>query len=116
MGDVESSVPNIINISFNFVEGESLMMSLKDMAVSSGSACTSATLEPSYVLRAIGRPDELLLDTASSFSTGLVTHEERHRCIYAQIHEAVEKLRDLSPLWDMYKDGVDLDSVEWAEH
>ncbi|HAO59638.1 MAG TPA: IscS subfamily cysteine desulfurase [Psychrobacter sp.] len=114
-GDVENSVPNIINISFNFVEGESLMMSLKDMAVSSGSACTSATLEPSYVLRAIGRPDELA-HSSIRFSFGRYTTEEDIDTILAQIHEAVEKLRDLSPLWDMYKDGVDLDSVEWAEH
>ena len=114
-GDVENSVPNIINISFNFVEGESLMMSLKDMAVSSGSACTSATLEPSYVLRAIGRPDELA-HSSIRFSFGRYTTEADIDTILAQIHEAVEKLRDLSPLWDMYKDGVDLDSVEWAEH
>ncbi|EGK10603.1 IscS subfamily cysteine desulfurase [Psychrobacter sanguinis] len=114
-GDAENSIPNIINISFNFVEGESLMMSLKDMAVSSGSACTSATLEPSYVLRAIGRPDELA-HSSIRFSFGRYTTEEDIDVILTQIHEAVDKLRDLSPLWDMYKDGVDLNSVEWAEH
>lgn len=114
-GSAENSIPNIVNISFNFVEGESLMMSLKDMAVSSGSACTSATLEPSYVLRAIGRPDELA-HSSIRFSFGRYTTEEDIDTILVQIHEAVDKLRDLSPLWDMYKDGVDLNSVEWAEH
>ncbi|WP_296403720.1 IscS subfamily cysteine desulfurase [Psychrobacter sp.] len=114
-GDAEHCIPNIINISFNFVEGESLMMSLKDMAVSSGSACTSATLEPSYVLRAIGRPDELA-HSSIRFSFGRYTTEEDIDIILTQIHEAVDKLRALSPLWDMYKDGVDLNSVEWAEH
>ncbi len=114
-GDAEHSVPHIINISFNFVEGESLMMSLKDMAVSSGSACTSATLEPSYVLRAIGRPDELA-HSSIRFSFGRYTTEEDIDIILKQIHEAVDKLRALSPLWDMYQDGVDLSSVEWAEH
>ncbi|WP_019672657.1 IscS subfamily cysteine desulfurase [Psychrobacter lutiphocae] len=114
-GDAENSIPNIINISFNFVEGESLMMSLKDMAVSSGSACTSATLEPSYVLRAIGRPDELA-HSSIRFSFGRYTTEEDIDIILAQIHEAVDKLRDLSPLWDMYKEGIDLDTVEWTDH
>ena len=85
------------------------------MAVSSGSACTSATLEPSYVLRAIGRPDELA-HSSIRFSFGRYTTEEDIDVILTQIHEAVDKLRDLSPLWDMYKDGVDLNSVEWAEH
>lgn len=114
-GDLENSVPNIVNISFNFVEGESLMMSLKDLAVSSGSACTSATLEPSYVLRAIGRPDELA-HSSIRFSFGRYTTEEHIDRVIKQMHEAVDKLRALSPLWDMYQDGVDLDSVVWAEH
>ncbi len=114
-GDLENSVPNIVNISFNFVEGESLMMSLKDLAVSSGSACTSATLEPSYVLRAIGRPDELA-HSSIRFSFGRYTTEEDIDTVIKQMHEAVDKLRALSPLWDMYQEGVDLDSVEWAEH
>ena len=114
-GDLENSVPNIVNISFNFVEGESLMMSLKDLAVSSGSACTSATLEPSYVLRAIGRPDELA-HSSIRFSFGRYTTEEDIDTVITQMHQAVDKLRALSPLWDMYQEGVDLDSVEWSEH
>ena len=114
-GDLENSVPNIVNISFNFVEGESLMMSLKDLAVSSGSACTSATLEPSYVLRAIGRPDELA-HSSILFSFGRYTTEEDIDTVITQMHQAVDKLRALSPLWDMYQEGVDLDSVEWSEH
>ncbi|WP_227430116.1 IscS subfamily cysteine desulfurase [Psychrobacter sp. I-STPA6b] len=114
-GDKTHHVPNIINISFNFVEGESLMMSLKDLAVSSGSACTSATLEPSYVLRAIGRPDELA-HSSIRFSFGRYTTEEDIDRVLSEIHQAVDKLRELSPLWDMYKEGIDLNSVEWAEH
>ncbi len=114
-GSLEHGVPNIINVSFNFVEGESLMMSLKDLAVSSGSACTSATLEPSYVLRAIGRPDELA-HSSIRFSIGRYTTEEDIDRVLAQIHDAVHKLRELSPLWDMFKEGIDLNSVEWQEH
>lgn len=114
-GSLEHGIPNIINISFNFVEGESLMMSLKDLAVSSGSACTSATLEPSYVLRAIGRPDELA-HSSIRFSIGRYTTEEDIDRVLSQIHEAVNKLRELSPLWDMFKEGVDLSKVEWQEH
>ncbi len=114
-GDLNHAVPNILNISFNFVEGESLMMSLKDLAVSSGSACTSATLEPSYVLRAIGRSDELA-HSSIRFSFGRYTTEDDIDRVLVQIHEAVDKLRELSPLWDMYKDGVDFASVEWQEH
>ena len=114
-GDLEHSIPNIVNISFNFVEGESLMMSLKDFAVSSGSACTSATLEPSYVLRAIGLPDELA-HSSIRFSMGRYTTEEDIDNVIAQVRNAVEKLRSLSPLWDMFKDGVDLSKVEWQEH
>ncbi len=114
-GSLEHGIPNIINVSFNFVEGESLMMSLKDLAVSSGSACTSATLEPSYVLRAIGRPDELA-HSSIRFSIGRYTTEEDIDRVLAQIHDAVHKLRELSPLWDMFKEGIDLNSVEWQEH
>ncbi len=114
-GDLEHSIPNIVNISFNFVEGESLMMSLKDFAVSSGSACTSATLEPSYVLRAIGLSDELA-HSSIRFSIGRYTTEADIDHVIEQVRTAVEKLRDLSPLWDMYKEGVDLNSVEWNEH
>lgn len=114
-GSLEHGIPNIINVSFNFVEGESLMMSLKDLAVSSGSACTSATLEPSYVLRAIGRPDELA-HSSIRFSIGRYTTEEDIDRVLAQIHDAVHKLRELSPLWDMFKEGIDLNSVEWQEN
>ncbi|UNU73021.1 IscS subfamily cysteine desulfurase [Moraxella nasovis] len=114
-GSLEDGIPNILNVSFNFVEGESLMMSLKDLAVSSGSACTSATLEPSYVLRAIGRPDELA-HSSIRFSFGRYTTEEDINHVLAQIHEAVDKLRELSPLWDMFKEGVDLSKVQWQEH
>lgn len=114
-GDIEHSIANILNVSFNFVEGESLMMSLKDLAVSSGSACTSATLEPSYVLRAIGRPDELA-HSSIRFSFGRYTTFEDIDRILAQINSAIDKLRQLSPLWDMYKEGVDLSKVQWQEH
>ena len=91
------------------------MMSLKDLAVSSGSACTSATLEPSYVLRAIGRPDELA-HSSIRFSIGRYTTEADIDTVLTQIHDAVNKLRELSPLWDMFKEGIDLNSVEWQEH
>lgn len=114
-GDINHSVGNIANISFNFVEGESLMMSLKDLAVSSGSACTSATLEPSYVLRAIGLNDELA-HSSIRFSFGRYTTEADIDHIIEQTRAAVEKLRELSPLWDMYQDGVDLSKVQWAAH
>lgn len=114
-GHETQSVGNIANISFNFVEGESLMMSLKGLAVSSGSACTSATLEPSYVLRALGLNDELA-HSSIRFSFGRFTKDEDVDYIISQIKSAVEKLRELSPLWDMFKDGVDLDSVEWSAH
>ena len=90
-------------------------MSLKDLAVSSGSACTSATLEPSYVLRAIGRPDELA-HSSIRFSIGRYTTEQDIDLVLSQIHEAVDKLRELSPLWDMFKEGIDLNTVEWQEH
>jgi len=114
-GDLEQRIPGNLNISFNFVEGESLIMSLKDIAVSSGSACTSASLEPSYVLRAIGRNDELA-HSSIRFTMGRFSTEEEVDFTIGKVREAVEKLRELSPLWDMFKDGVDLDSVEWAHH
>jgi len=114
-GSLEQRVPGNLNISFNFVEGESLMMSMKNLAVSSGSACTSASLEPSYVLRALGRNDELA-HSSLRLSMGRFTTEEEVDLAIKQIRQAVEKLRELSPLWDMYKDGIDLDSVQWAAH
>ena len=108
-------MPGNLNISLAFVEGESLIMSLKDLAVSSGSACTSASLEPSYVLRALGLNDELA-HSSLRFSFGRFTTEEEVDHAAAQVRKAVDKLRELSPLWDMYKDGIDLDSIEWAAH
>jgi len=114
-GDMAHSVPNIFNISFNYVEGESLIMALKDMAVSSGSACTSASLEPSYVLRALGRNDELA-HSSIRFSIGRFTTEEEVDYVISHVREAIEKLRALSPLWDMYKDGIDISQVKWAAH
>ncbi|ENF8749174.1 IscS subfamily cysteine desulfurase [Vibrio fluvialis] len=114
-GDLEQRLPNNLNISFAFVEGESLLMSLKDIAVSSGSACTSASLEPSYVLRALGLNDELA-HSSIRFSFGRFTTEEEVDYAIELIRVAVSKLRDMSPLWDMYKEGVDLSSVEWAHH
>lgn len=114
-GDMEQRIPGNLNISFNFVEGESLIMSLKDIAVSSGSACTSASLEPSYVLRAIGRNDELA-HSSIRFTMGRYTTEEEIDFTIVKVREAVEKLRDLSPLWDMHKEGIDLASVQWASH
>lgn len=114
-GSAEHHVPGILNISFAFVEGESLLMSIKDLAVSSGSACTSASLEPSYVLRALGLNDELA-HSSIRFSLGRFTTEEEVDYAVAQVRHAVEKLRELSPLWDMYKDGVDLSKVEWVHH
>ncbi len=114
-GDIEHRIPNILNVSFNFVEGESLIMALKDLAVSSGSACTSASLEPSYVLRALGRNDELA-HSSIRFSFGRFTNEEDIDYAIKQIRESIGKLRDLSPLWDMYKEGVDLSTVQWAAH
>ncbi|AVH31125.1 IscS subfamily cysteine desulfurase [Vibrio fluvialis] len=114
-GDLERRLPNNLNISFAFVEGESLLMSLKDIAVSSGSACTSASLEPSYVLRALGLNDELA-HSSIRFSFGRFTTEEEVDYAIELIRVAVSKLRDMSPLWDMYKEGVDLSTVEWAHH
>ncbi len=114
-GDTEQRVPGILNVSFAYVEGESLIMSLKDLAISSGSACTSASLEPSYVLRALGLEDELA-HSSLRFSFGRFTTEEQVDHAAKQVRSAVEKLRDLSPLWDMYKDGVDLKQVQWQAH
>jgi cysteine desulfurase len=114
-GDDVHRLPGALNVSIAFVEGESLIMSLKDLAVSSGSACTSASLEPSYVLRALGLNDELA-HSSLRFSFGRFTTEANVDTAVAQLRGAVEKLRELSPLWDMYKDGVDLDSIEWAAH
>jgi len=114
-GDLEHRVAGNLNISFNFVEGESLMMALRDLAVSSGSACTSASLEPSYVLRAIGLNDELA-HSSLRITLGRFTTEAEIDYAIEKIHEAVAKLRELSPLWDMFKDGVDLNQVKWAAH
>jgi len=114
-GDLDHRIPGNLNISFNYVEGESLIMALKDIAVSSGSACTSASLEPSYVLRALGRSDELA-HSSLRFTIGRYTTEQEIDYTIELVKGAVEKLRDLSPLWDMFKDGIDLNSVEWAAH
>ena len=114
-GDIKQRVPGNLNISFNYVEGESLMMAISDVAVSSGSACTSASLEPSYVLRALGLSDELA-HSSIRFSIGRYTTEKDVDDAIRLVREKVEKLRDLSPLWDMFKDGVDLSKVEWAAH
>ena len=114
-GSSEQHVPGIINISFAYVEGESLIMALRDLAVSSGSACTSASLEPSYVLRALGLNDEMA-HSSIRFSIGRYTSEKDVDDAIAKVRHAVEKLRELSPLWDMFQDGVDLDQVEWAAH
>ncbi len=114
-GDFEHRIVGNLNISFNFVEGESLIMALRDLAVSSGSACTSASLEPSYVLRALGRNDELA-HSSIRFTIGRFTTLEEIDYSVGLVRSAVEKLRALSPLWDMYKDGVDLNSVKWAAH
>jgi len=114
-GDISKKVGNILNISFAYVEGESLIMALKDIAVSSGSACTSASLEPSYVLRALGRKDELA-SSSIRFSFGRFTTEEDVDYTLSLINHAVERLRELSPLWEMYLDGIDLDTVDWQTH
>ena len=114
-GDIEHRVPGNLNISFNYVEGESLMMAISDVAVSSGSACTSASLEPSYVLRALGLSDELA-HSSIRFSIGRYTTEKDVDDAIRLVREKVEKLRDLSPLWDMFKEGIDLSTVQWAAH
>jgi cysteine desulfurase len=114
-GAIEQSVPGISNISFNFVEGESLLMAVKDIAVSSGSACTSASLEPSYVLRALGRNDELA-HSSIRFSIGRFTTEEEIDYTVELLKNSIGRLREMSPLWEMHQEGIDLDSVEWAHH
>jgi cysteine desulfurase len=114
-GDMEHRVPHNLNVSFNYVEGESLIMAIKDIAVSSGSACTSASLEPSYVLRALGRSDELA-HSSIRFTIGRFTTEEDIDFTINLIKTKVAKLRELSPLWDMYKDGIDLSTIQWAAH
>ena len=114
-GDIEQRVPGNLNISFNYVEGESLMMAISDVAVSSGSACTSASLEPSYVLRALGLNDELA-HSSIRFSIGRFTTEKDVDDAIRLVREKVKKLRDLSPLWDMFKEGIDISKVEWTAH
>ncbi|HEY8354455.1 MAG TPA: IscS subfamily cysteine desulfurase [Methylophilaceae bacterium] len=114
-GDLKQRVPHNLNISFNYVEGESLIMAVKDIAVSSGSACTSASLEPSYVLRALGRSDELA-HSSIRFSIGRFTTEEEIDYTVELMKSKIGKLRDLSPLWEMYQEGIDLNKVEWAAH
>ncbi|MBS1172171.1 MAG: IscS subfamily cysteine desulfurase [Proteobacteria bacterium] len=114
-GDLDHRVPHNLNVSFNFVEGESLIMAIKDVAVSSGSACTSASLEPSYVLRALGRSDELA-HSSIRFTIGRFTTEEEIDYTIDLLHRKLTKLRELSPLWEMYKEGVDLNTVQWAAH
>lgn len=114
-GAIDQSVPGISNISFNFVEGESLLMAVKDIAVSSGSACTSASLEPSYVLRALGRNDELA-HSSIRFSIGRFTAEEEIDYTVELLKNSIGRLREMSPLWEMHQEGIDLDSVEWTHH
>ncbi|SAL37252.1 IscS subfamily cysteine desulfurase [Caballeronia humi] len=114
-GDMEQRVPHNLNISFNFVEGESLIMAVKDVAVSSGSACTSASLEPSYVLRALGRNDELA-HSSIRFTVGRFTTEQDVDYVINLLKGKIAKLRDLSPLWEMHKDGIDISSIQWAAH
>ncbi|TDP85805.1 cysteine desulfurase IscS [Aquabacterium commune] len=114
-GDIERRVPHNLNISFNYVEGESLIMGIKGIAVSSGSACTSASLEPSYVLRALGRSDELA-HSSLRMTIGRFTTEEEIDFVVATLKDRVAKLRELSPLWDMYKDGIDISTIQWSAH
>ena len=114
-GDMVQRVPHNLNISFNYVEGESLIMGVKGLAVSSGSACTSASLEPSYVLRALGRSDELA-HSSLRMTIGRFTTEAEIDYAVATLHDQVGRLRELSPLWDMYRDGIDISSIQWAAH
>ena len=114
-GDMEQRVPHNLNVSFNFVEGESLIMGVKEVAVSSGSACTSASLEPSYVLRALGRSDELA-HSSIRMTVGRFTTEADIDNTIATMKRTVEKLRAMSPLWDMHLEGIDLSTVQWAAH
>ena len=114
-GDFDHRVPHNLNVSFNYVEGESLIMAIKDIAVSSGSACTSASLEPSYVLRALGRSDELA-HSSIRFSVGRFTTEEEVDFAVQTIQSKLAKLREMSPLWEMVQEGIDLNTVQWAAH
>jgi cysteine desulfurase len=114
-GDLERRIPHNLNVSFNYVEGESLIMGIKGIAVSSGSACTSASLEPSYVLRALGRSDELA-HSSLRMTIGRFTTEEEVDTVVTTLKERVAKLRELSPLWDMYKEGIDLSTIQWSAH
>jgi cysteine desulfurase len=114
-GDLEHRIPGNLNVSFNFVEGESLIMGIKEIAVSSGSACTSASLEPSYVLRALGRSDELA-HSSIRFTIGRFNTAEEIDFTVDLLKRKIAKLRELSPLWDMFKEGVDLNTVQWAAH
>lgn len=114
-GDMEHRIPHNLNISFNFVEGESLIMAIKDVAVSSGSACTSASLEPSYVLRALGRNDELA-HSSIRFTVGRFTTEQEVDYVIDLLNSKIAKLRELSPLWEMHQEGIDLSTIEWAAH
>ena len=114
-GHLTQRVPHNLNISFNYVEGESLIMGIKGLAVSSGSACTSASLEPSYVLRALGRSDELA-HSSLRMTVGRFSTEEEIDYAISTIRLNVSKLRDLSPLWDMYKEGIDISTIQWAAH
>jgi cysteine desulfurase len=114
-GSLEQRVPHNLNVSFAYVEGESLIMAIKDIAVSSGSACTSASLEPSYVLRALGRSDELA-HSSIRFSIGRFTTEEEVDYTIELLQAKVGKLREMSPLWEMVQSGIDLDTVQWAAH
>jgi cysteine desulfurase len=114
-GNTEHRVPHNLNMSFNFVEGESLIMGIKGLAVSSGSACTSASLEPSYVLRALGRSDELA-HSSLRMTIGRFTTEEEIDYAIATIKQNVTKLRELSPLWEMYQDGIDISTIQWTAH
>jgi cysteine desulfurase len=114
-GDLERRVPHNLNMSFAYVEGESMIMAIKDLAVSSGSACTSASLEPSYVLRALGREDELA-HSSIRFTLGRFTTEDEIDFTINLLHKKIGKLRELSPLWEMVQEGIDLSSVQWAAH
>ncbi len=114
-GDLEHRVPHNLNVSFNFVEGESLIMAMKELAVSSGSACTSSSLEPSYVLRALGRSDELA-HSSIRFTLGRFTTDQEVDFVIKLVHDKIAKLREMSPLWEMFKDGIDLNTVQWAAH
>ena len=114
-GHPEKCLPNILNISINYVEGESLIMGLKELAISSGSACTSASLEPSYVLRALGLSDELA-HSSLRFSLGRFTTEREIEEAISLAKKVIKRLRDMSPLWEMYQDGIDLSTIEWAAH